>query len=129
MGKKTASKEKILKGRKRRRKRASKGHVLRVSDLVMAHINSRRLNNKDLSCDAYLRLAFGLPDRSEENDWIQSGRPAQLLEGWVDGFILPKSRGARFYLEEKDANGAAVELYAKKKVNRLYKPVRVREVK
>lgn len=111
----------MLKGRKR--KKASKGHVIRVSDLTLDYINKQRLNNRRLSHDAYLRSAFGLPDRNSEAQWRKDGRPCLVVEGWLEVTT------GQFYLDEKDANGASIVEAAKLKTYRNKKPIHMREIR
>ncbi len=112
--------EKLLKNRKR--KKASKGKPIRLSDLVLGVLDKQRQNNTKLSYDAYLRKLLGLPKRGNEAQWIEDGRPMYVLEGWVE------VNTQKFYLDEADANGAAVLEAAKRKRKKFDKPVRVREV-
>lgn len=121
------SEERIIKVRKR--KKASKGHVIRVSDLVLNYIDARRNNRRKLSCDSYLRLIMGLPDRAGEKAWLEAGRPVLLLEGYVDGFTTDKARTATFYKFAKDANGTMIMKLAKKEITKQFKPIKVREVR
>ena len=100
--------------RNRKRKKASKGKPIRVSDLVYNTLNSQRLNKRSLSWDAFMRIILGLPNRK--------GEVKPLLEGWLE------VNSGQFYLNEKDANGAAVVLMAKKKTKKYLKPIRMREV-
>lgn len=120
------AKERVLKSRKR--KPASKGHVIRVSDLVLSCIDEQRRNRRRLSHDAYLREVFGLPSREDELQWIRDGRPALKAEVWIDGFLLPGQNSGAFYAEEKDANGAAIQAFAKKLIKKFMKPIKMREV-
>lgn len=115
------STERVLKN-PRKRKKASKGHVIRVSDLVRASLDSRRLNNRSLSHDSYLRGVLGLPDRTHEQQWIAAGRPPILTEGYIE----PLS--GRFFEDEADANGAMIVEAAKRKTKKWVKPIRVRQV-
>lgn len=103
--------EKVLRSR---RKRASKGRVIRISNDVFAYLNKRRLNNSKLSWDEYFRLTNGLPDRQ--------GVIQPLLEGWLE-----VSTG-KFYFDEADANGAAVMVAARAKTKKGHKPIKLREV-
>ena len=108
--------EKVLRGRKR--KKASKGEAVRLSDAVIAYLN-RQNNNRGLSYDALMRKLFGLPDRK--------GASQRLIEG----YLIPAS-GA-FHLRTKDyteadANGDAIIAAAKKKSKKVHAPILMREV-
>lgn len=102
-------KEKVLKNRRRR---ASKGSPIRVSDLVRATLEKKRQGRA--SFDALLRKMLGLPKRN--------GEKQPLVEGWLE------ITTAKFYLDEAEANGAAVVAAAKNKTKKFNKPIRMREV-
>ena len=111
-----ATKEKVLPNRKRKRKRASKGRTLRVSDAVWNYLEKRRTNGaRNLSWDRFLRRVLGLPDRS--------GSEQPLVEGWLEVAT------GRFYLRKDEANGAAVVAAAKAGRKVPIKPIRLREVR
>ena len=95
-----------------RRKRASKGSPIRVSDEVRAHLEKKRQGRT--SFDSLLRRMLGLPKRS--------GEKQPLVEGWLE------ITTAKFFLDEADANGAAVVAAAKAKTKKINKPIRMREV-
>lgn len=97
--------------------------MIRVSDLVLATLDRRRLNNQKLSYDAYMRQVLGLPTRRVEADWLAAGRPQLLLEGWIE------VNTQRFYLSQAEANGAMVVAAARRRTKKTDKPVRVREVR
>lgn len=106
--------ERILKNRKRRK--ASKGQLIRVSDAV-AHTLSKtyaRDNNRNLSWDVVLRRLLGLPDRK--------GMPQGLVEGYLE------VNTGKFYFDAAEARGAAVVAAAKAKTKRLKQPIFMREV-
>lgn len=98
----------------RKRKKASKGRVIRVSDAVYNHLNKQRLNRTKQSWDCYLRKLLGLPDRE--------GNETPLLEGWID-----KHTG-KFFLDEAEARGASVLAMTKKKSKKFLAPIHVKEV-
>lgn len=102
--------ERLLKSRKRRK--ASKGRVLRVSDAVYSYLNQRRANR---SFDCLLRTIHGLPDRE--------GIPQPLIEGWLE------ITSGRFFFDEADARGEAVMAAARAKSKTVNKPLKMREVK
>ena len=100
--------ERVLKNRK---KRVSKGRILRVSDAVWAHLEPKRKDGE--SFDSLMRRIFGLPDRD--------GFENPLLKGWIEVTT------GQFFITREDAYGAAVVAAAKAKSRRVNKPVRVRE--
>lgn len=104
--------ERVLKNR---RKRASKGKTIRVSDPVLFMLEKRRSNGRKLSWDAFFRRVFGMPDRR--------GNLAPLVEGWLE------VNSGRFYLNKAEANGAAVFESARRKTKNIIKPIRMREVR
>lgn len=103
------NKERVLKNR---RKKASKGKTLRVSDAVFAHLNKRR-NGR--SWDKMLRSAFGLRDRR--------GNAQPLIEGWIE------VNTGTFYLKKNEAYGAAVMEAARAGLKVIKQPIKLREVR
>lgn len=97
---------------KTRRKRASKGSPIRISDEVRAFLEKKRQGRS--SFDSLFRRMFGLPNRK--------GEPQPLLEGWLE------VNTGRFYFEEADARGASVIAAAKAKTKKVKQPIRMREV-
>lgn len=102
-----------------RKKRASKGRAIRVSDLVWDTLNRNRVS----SWDVLMRKILGLPKRD--------GTPQPLVEG-----ILEVTTG-KFFLKtpdkswgdlETDAYEVAILEAAKLKTKRVHKPIRVREI-
>ncbi len=102
--------EKVL--RSRRRRKASKGRVLRVSDDVFAYLNRKRAKR---SFDCLFRTLLGLPDRE--------GIPQPLLEGWLE------ITSGRFFFNAAEARGEAVMAAARAKSKSVNKPLKMREVK
>lgn len=105
-------KARVLKNK--RRKKASKGRVIRVSDEVYKFLNARRLNRTSQSWDQYLRKFLALPDRA--------GNEQPILEGWIE------KRTGKFYLSEAEAAGAAVVEMAKARTKKYLAPIYVREI-
>lgn len=101
--------ERALPGRKR--KKASKGRIIRVSDRVYSHLNKNRAKR---SFDELFRKMFGLPDRE--------GTPQPLVEGWIE------ITTGQFFLDEADARGASVVAAARAKTKNVNKPIKVREL-
>lgn len=109
---KKKSRVKVLPGR--RRKKASKGRVIRISDDVYKILNERRLKGLRLSWDEYIRRMIGLPTRK--------GEPQILLEGFLE-----KNTG-KFFLDEAEARGQSVLEAARKKTKKFLAPIKMREV-
>lgn len=103
--------ERILKNRRRR---ASKGHLIRISDHVWNTLQKKRTNNTYESWDSLLRRMLGLPNRK--------GELQPLIEGWLEVI------SGQFYLKENEARGAAVWESAKRKTKQVPKPIKLREV-
>jgi hypothetical protein len=106
-----------LKGRKR--KKASNGRAVRLSDELLNYIHPRIKGLR--SYDAYFRKVFGL------DDW--RGNPQPLVEG-----CLEVTTG-QFFIKtgtwpevEAVANGAAVIEAVKRKTKKVNKPLRLREI-
>lgn len=102
-----------------RRKRASKGKAIRVSDLVYNTLDKQRRNR---SWDWLFRKLLGLPDRG--------GNPQTLIEGIVEqltGKFLLRTDKAWDDLET-DAYEIAIVTAAKQKLKRVPRPLRVREL-
>jgi hypothetical protein len=121
---------KVLKEKKlpsRRRKPASKGRIIRVSDLVFTTLNENRGN---MSWDELIRRMLWLPRREHERDWIKARRPRPCVEG-----VLEVSTG-QFFLRvsepwediERDAYEVAIRAAARAKTRRVHKPLRLREI-
>ncbi len=102
--------EKVLRNRKR--KPASKGRVIRVSDDVWNYLQPRRRKDGRESHDCLLRRIFGIDQRS--------GDPNPLLIGWV--------AEGRFFFEEADARGVCVTAAVKRGTRKVPAPVKMREI-
>lgn len=110
-----------------RRKRFSKGRVLRVSDLVYATLTQemRRNHDEKLSWDCALRRLLGLPDRE--------GRAQPLIKGILEqstGRFLPKAPEQSWNALEEDAYELALVANAAAwpAVKFVPKPLRFREL-
>lgn len=98
-----------------RRKRASKGRLIRVSDEVFNLLHKKRARfSKRMSWDCLLRRMFGLPTRK--------GDPQPLVEGWLE------VNTGQFYLDEAEARGASVVAAARAKTKKCKQPLRMKEV-
>ena len=95
-----------------RRKRASKGRVIRVSDEVWNLLQKKRQGR--LSWDTLLRRMLGLPKRN--------GEPQPLVEGWLE------ITTGRFFLDEAEARGEAVMAAARAGTKKVNQPIRMREL-
>lgn len=103
-----------------RKKKASKGRAIRVSDAVYDTLDGQR---KKRSWDWLLRRMLGLDDRA--------GNPQPLIEGMVE--VLT----GRFFLltpektwedVETDAYELAIITAAKQKLKRVPRPLKMREL-
>jgi len=103
------TKVKVLPSRKRK---ASKGKPIRLSDEVRGVLEKKRQGR--MSWDALLRKMLGLPDRK--------GVVQPLIEGWLE------VNSGLFFFEEADARGASVVAAAKTKSKKVKQPIRMREV-
>lgn len=104
--------EKVLKNR---RKAASRGKVIRVSDTVWNYLNDRRLNSRTSSWDKFFRSVFGLKNRK--------GEEQPLVTGWLE------VNTGRFYLKQAEANGAAVVAAARAGIKKYVRPIKMREIR
>lgn len=105
---------------KNRRRRAPKGRLIRVSNIVYETLDGQR---RSKSWDALMRRMLGLPDRA--------GNPQPLAEGMLElhsGVFLLKLPDATWREVSEVANKMAERIAAKKKV-RLEVPVRMREIR
>lgn len=105
---------------KNRRRRASKGRAVRVSNLVYDTLDQRRGKR---SWDLFFRRVFGLPDRT--------GRGQPLIEGMLEvhsGMMLLKLPSATWTEAEDAAYKLADKIAAKKRVA-MMPPLRMREVR
>lgn len=115
---KTPPKEKVLKNRKTKKRKksrgkpASKGKNIRISDAVFGTLDSSRLKGE--SWDNLLRKILGLPNRRGEH-------PA-LVEGWLE------LNTGRLYLSRSEARGQAVVEAAKQGKKQISQPIFMREV-
>lgn len=106
---------KVLRGR---RKKASKGRVIRLSDDVLAYFENKRGDGKTKnarSWDEFFRRVFGLPKRS--------GEEQILVEGWLE------INTGLLFLTEAEARGRAVMEAVKQGKKTVAKPIRMREVR
>lgn len=103
-----------------RRKRATKGRVIRISDQVYKVLDEQR---KRKSWDSFIRKLLGLEDRQ--------GNSQRLIEGMVETvtgkFILKDDHITWEKLEEK-AYEIGILAAAKMKLKRIDKPLRMREL-
>lgn len=102
--------ERILPSRKR--KRASPGKRIAISDTVYDMLQKKR--QAKMSWDCLFRRMLGLPTRQ--------GASQPLIEGFVE------ITTGRFFVEERDAYEVAILEAAKAKTKKVNKPLRVREV-
>lgn len=103
-----------------RRKRASKGKVIRVSNLVYDTLNNQR---RGRSWDCLLRKLFGLPDRQGNLQVLIEG----ILETVTGKFMLKISEKSWEELEQ-DAYEIAITETAKMKKKKVTAPLRMREM-
>lgn len=100
-----------------KRRRKPTGKVVKLSrelyDLLMRKCSPRG-SDRPLSLDAMLRKHFGVQSRK--------GEPSPALEGWIE------VDSEKFFLDKKDAMGAACVSAARRKVKHVTRPVHVREV-
>lgn len=119
--------ERKLKSRRRRRRRANKGRLIRVSTAVYETLDRKRRNGFNLhalkSWDCYLRCMLGLPDRA--------GVPQPLVEGVLEAttgmFILRV--GETSWQELEDTARKIGEQISVRKQVRPAAPVRMREIR
>lgn len=111
----------------RRRRRANKGKIIRVSNLVYDTLEVQRTTgvhkDKVKSWDCYLRRMLGLPDRN--------GKPQLLVEGVLEamsGTFILKYTDATWSEVSEIAYKMADQIARKRKV-RMEVPVRMREVR
>lgn len=103
-----------------RRKRASKGRLIRISDLVYDALNKNRMR---MSWDCLLRRMLGLPDRYGNEQTLIEG----LLEQNTGRFFL-KRPDVRWSALEEDAYEVAILAAAKARTKRVRAPLRMREL-
>lgn len=100
-----------------KRRRKPTGKVVKLSrelyDLLMRKCSPRG-SERPMSLDAMLRKHFGVQSRK--------GEPSPMLEGWIE------VGSEKFYLDKRDAMGAACIDAAKRKVKNVTRPIKVREV-
>lgn len=104
-----SEREKVLKFK---RKKISKGRVIRISDQVFTFLEKKRAA-RGISFDNLLRKIFGIPKRD--------GSPNPILVGWLE------ITTGRFFLDEGEARGAACIAAARAKSKRPNAPVKMRE--
>lgn len=103
-----------------RRKRASKGRVIRISTLVYETLDQIRRNK---SWDSMFRKVFGLPDRQ--------GNEQRLIEGMLEtttGKFFLRDLNTTWEQLEQDTYEIAITEAAKKKSKSICKPLRMREL-
>ena len=103
-----------------RKKRASKGHAIRVSDAVYDALDVQR---KKRSWDWLFRRMLGLPDRA--------GNAQPLIEGMVEvltGQFFLRVPDKQWEDLETDAYETAIITAAKKKLKRVPRPLKMREL-
>lgn len=105
---------------KSRRKRASKGKAIRVSDMVCTALDKAR---KGKSWDSLLRKMLGLPDKFGNEQILIEG----ILEVMTGKFIL-KSPNTSWDKLEEDAYEIAILTAAKLKSKRVGRPLKMREL-
>lgn len=93
-----------------RRKKASKGKLIRISDDVFNLLQKKRQGK---SWDSLMRRMLGLPDRA--------GITQPLVVGWLD------QDTGQLYLDEAEARGAAVVAAAKRGTKKIKQPIKMRE--
>lgn len=109
-----------------RKRKFSKGQLLRVSDAVYAALNIKRVGHTQRtgrSLDATLRRMLGLPDRN--------GRPQPLIEGMLEtttGLFILKL-GATWGEVEETTYKLAHAVAQKRKMRAISPPVRMREIR
>lgn len=104
----------------RRRKKASKGKSIRVSDLVYSTLDKIR---KGRSWDSLFRKLFGFPDRAGNEQPLVEG----ILETMTGQFFL-KLPGITWEQLEEDAFEIAIITAAKRGAKRVSKPLRMKEI-
>lgn len=103
-----------------RRRRASKGQNIRVSDLVYGALDRWR---KGSSWDVFFRRIFGFPDRA--------GNEQPLVEGMLEahtGRLLLKTEAITWSQLEENAYEIAFMAAAKQGAKRVSRPIRMREL-
>jgi hypothetical protein len=103
-----------------RRKRASKGRVIRISTAVFESLDERR---RGQSWDSFLRKLHGLEDRH--------GNPQILIEGMVEaltGAFFLKTPDTTWEKLEEKVYEAAFMAAAEAGLKRIGKPLKMREL-
>lgn len=103
-----------------RRKRASKGAVIRLSDRIYNLLDIQR---RGRSWDSLFRRLLGVEDRA--------GNPQPLIEGVLEtstGKFLLRHVDTTWEKLEEDAYEIAILEAAKAKSKRISKPIRMREL-
>ena len=103
-----------------RKKKFPKGHAIRISDFLFKILDKSR-NRK--SWDTFFRIQFGLPDKN--------GVAQPLIEGILEtlsGKFILKMPEAKWEKLIEDAYEVAFFAAAKRKVKRVPKPIRLREL-
>jgi len=111
---KKVGESRTLKGRKRK---VSRGEVLRVSEETHAFLNGKRIGTKAKapSWDNFFRSVFGREKRNGERQ--------PLIVGWVE------IHSGRFFLRRSEARGQAVVEAAKRGVKNITPPIKMREIR
>ena len=105
----------------KRRKKATVGQVIRVSDVVHAELMEKRSSNQ--SWDVFFRKMLGLPDRY--------GKQQNLIEGVLEvisGKLLLKVPGKTWDILEEDAYEIAFLTAAKRGMKKISRPIKMREI-
>lgn len=113
--KKITAPAKAKKLARKKRKKASKGKAIRISDEVHNFLIQKKNNGRTQSWDCFFRSVFGLPKRN--------GDSQKLLEGWLE------QNSGQFYLKMAEANGASVVEAVKAGRKTPIKPMKMREVR
>jgi hypothetical protein len=103
-----------------RRKKASKGKVIRVSNLVYEMLNKQRYGK---SWDNLFRKMFGFPDRAGNTQPLVEG----VLETMTGKFLL-KDVDMKWDRLEEDAYEIAILTAARRKEKRVSRPIKMREI-
>lgn len=104
----------------RRRRKANKGRILRVSNFVYDTLDKLRRNQ---SWDSTLRKHFGLPDRLGNTQFLVEG----VLETMTGAFFLKLPETTWESLEER-AYEIAIVTAAKRATKKVSRPLRMREL-
>lgn len=104
-----------------RRRKASKGHVIRVSDDVYSHLNKQRYGK---SWDSFFRRMLGLPDREGNEPRLIEG----VLETMTGRFFLRPTKEVAWDNLLENAYEVAILEAARLKVKQVNRPAKMREI-